>query len=157
VEGDSQMAPFEAARGTTFASPEVAAERITTFLRAVYAWMCAGLVITAVTAMAVASSESIVLAIATDRLLFWGLIIAQFGLVMVLAGKVHTLAQSTASALFVVYSMLTGVTLSFVLLVYTGDSIATTFFVAGSMFGALALYGTVTSRSLEGWGQFLFM
>lgn len=151
------MAPFEAARETTFASPEAAAERITAFLRSVYAWMCAGLAITAVTAMAVAASDSVVRTIAGNRLLFWGIIIAQLGIVMVLSGKVHTLARSTASALFIAYSTLTGVTLSFVLLVFTSESIATTFFVTAGMFGALALYGTVTSRSLEGWGQFLFM
>src|SRR5580765_839712 len=109
------MPPFEAIRETTFGSPEAAAERITAFLRSVYGWMCAGLVITAATAMAVASSESAVVAIAGNRLLFWGIVIAQLGLVMVLSGKVHTLARSTAAALFVAYSALTGVTLSVVL------------------------------------------
>ncbi len=59
--------------------------------------------------------------------------------------------------LFVVYSALNGVTLSFVLLVYTGESIATTFFVTAGMFGAMAVYGSTTQRSLAGVGQFFFM
>jgi FtsH-binding integral membrane protein len=151
------MTPYEAARTTTFASPEAAAERVSSFLRSVYAWMCAGLAITAGTAVVVASSPAIVTAIAESRLLFWAIVIAQLGIVFVLSGRVQTLASSTASALFIAYSALTGVTLSFVLLVFTGESIATTFLVTAGMFGALAAYGTFTRRSLAGWGQFLFM
>jgi FtsH-binding integral membrane protein len=151
------MAQYEVARERTFASPEAAAERVTGFLRSVYGWMAAGLAITAVSAGLIASSPELALAIAQNRLLFWGLVIAQLGIVFVLSGRVHTLAASTASALFIVYSTLTGVTLSFILFVYTGESIATTFVVTAGMFGALALYGTFTSRSLAGWGQFLFM
>ena len=151
------MTPFEATRDTTFASPEAAAERITSFLRSVYAWMCAGLVVTAVTATFVASSQTMVETIQGNRLVFWAIIIAQFGLVIALSAKVQTLSRSVASGMFVAYSALTGVTLSFVLLVFTGESIATTFLITAGMFGALALYGTVTSRSLDGWAQFLFM
>src|SRR5687768_11386277 len=150
------MAQYEVARETTFASPE-ASERVTAFLRSVYAWMAGGLAITAVTASLVASSPSISQAIVQNRLLFWGIVIAQFGIVLLLSARVQTLAASTASALFIAYSALTGVTFSIILLVYTGESIAMTFVVTAGMFGALALYGTFTKRSLAGWGQFLFM
>ena len=151
------MQPYEVARGQTLASPEAAAERISAFLRSVYAWMCGGLAITAVTASVVAASPAIVGAIAGNRVLFWAIVIAQLGLVMVLSGRVQSLAASTASMLFIAYSALTGVTLSFVLLVFTQESIATTFLVTAGMFGALAAYGTFTSKSLAGWSQFLFM
>ena len=140
-----------------FTSPVAAAERIGTFLRAVYGWMCGGLAITALTASFVAASPSLVAAIATNRLLFWGLVIAQLGIVLLLSAQVQRLAASTASLLFIAYSALTGVTLSFVLLAFTGESVATTFLVTAGMFGGLALYGTVTQRSLAGFGQFLFM
>jgi FtsH-binding integral membrane protein len=151
------MTPYEAARERTFTSPEAAAERVTAFLRSVYGWMAAGLAITAATAMFVATSPTLATTIFENRILFWALIIAQLGIVFVLSGRVHTLASSTASALFITYSALTGVTLSFILLVFTGESIATTFVVTAGMFGALAAYGTFTRRSLAGWGQFLFM
>jgi FtsH-binding integral membrane protein len=152
------MPPYDTTRpATTFATPELAGERVSGFLRSVYAWMFAGLVITAVTASVVASTPAIVLTIAGSRPLFWAIVIAQLGIVWVLSGRVQTLASSTASMLFIAYSALTGLTLSFVLLVFTGESIATTFVVTAGMFGALALYGTVTTRSLAGWGQFLFM
>jgi len=71
--------------------------------------------------------------------------------------RVGSLAPGTAAALFLGYSALTGVTMAFVLLIYTGESVATTFFITAGMFGATALYGTTTQRSLAGVGQFMFM
>jgi FtsH-binding integral membrane protein len=131
--------------------------RVGTFLRAVYGWMCGGLAITALTASLVASSPAVVTAIASNRLLFWALVIAQLGVVFVLSARVQQLAASTAALLFVAYSALTGVTMSLVLLAYTGESVASTFVVTAGMFGGLAAYGTMTRRSLAGMGQFLFM
>ena len=133
------------------------AERVSEFLRAVYGWMCAGLAITACSAWFIAGSPSLVRAIATNRLLFWLLMGAQLGIVIALSARVEKMAASTASLLFVVYSALTGVTISFVLLAYTGESVTTTFLVTAGMFGSLAAYGTMTRRSLAGFGQFLFM
>ena len=118
---------------------------------------CGGLAITAATAWLVANSPTVAEAIFTNRLIFWAIIIAQFGIVLTLSARVHTLASSTASALFVAYSAITGVTLSFVLLLYTGESVASTFIVTAGMFGSLALYGTMTRRNLSGFGQFMFM
>src|SRR5262249_49516973 len=74
-----------------------------------------------------------------------------------LSARVERMAASTASLLFILYAGLTGITLSFVLLAYTGESVATTFVITAGMFGAMAAYGTFTSRSLAGFGQFLFM
>jgi FtsH-binding integral membrane protein len=151
------MARFDSTPESAFSRPYAADERVTTFLRSVYGWMCAGLAITALVAFFVASSPQIVYTIAGNRGLLWGLMLAQLGLVVWLSARVQTMAPATASLLFVVYSALTGVTMSFVLLAYTGQSVANTFLVTSGTFGALALYGTTTSRSLAGWGQFLFM
>jgi hypothetical protein len=119
--------------------------------------MATGLGVTAITSWIVASSPPLVYAIATNRLLFWAVIIAQLGIVVMLSARVARLAPAMAAILFLVYAALTGLTLSVVLLAYTGQSIATTFVVTAGMFGAMALYGTTTSRSLMGLGQFLFM
>jgi uncharacterized protein len=151
------MAQYEVSPDRPFSASLPAEERITAFLRSVYGWMCGGLAITALTASAIASSPSFVYAVATNRLLFWALMIAQLGIVFVLSARVDRLAPTTAGLLFGVYSALTGVTISFVLLAYTGESVATTFLVAAGMFGAMAAYGTTTRRSLAGFGQFLFM
>jgi FtsH-binding integral membrane protein len=123
----------------------------------VYGWMAGGLAVTAATAWLVAGSPALVTAIASNRLLFWGLVIAELGIVFYLSARVDRLAASTASLLFVGYSALTGITISFVLLAFTGESVATTFVVTAGMFAALAAYGTTTRRSLAGLGQFLFM
>ena len=136
---------------------DVPAERVTSFLRKVYGWMFIGLAITAVVAFAVASSPTLLRYVLSNPILFIGLIVAELGLVFYLSAKAETLAPSTAMTLFVIYSALNGVTLSFVLLVYTGESIATTFFVTAGMFGAVAVYGSTTTRSLAGAGQFFFM
>src|SRR5579862_4485882 len=126
---EPDMTPFETTPDTPFSAAISVDERVTTFLRAVYGWMCGGLAITALTASFIASSPAIVMAVATNRILFWGLMIAQLGIVFVLSARVQQLAVSTAALLFISYSALTGVTLSFVLLAFTGQSVATTFVV----------------------------
>ena len=144
-------------RTSAFGTSTATAERVTAFLRTVYGWMCAGLAITAVVAFSIASSPALIQAVVMNRLLFIGLFVGQIALVFYLSARVDRLAPGTAALLFVVYSALTGVTLSVLVLAYTGASIATTFVVTAGMFGALALYGSTTTRSLAGVGQFLFM
>jgi uncharacterized protein len=151
------MAFSELSSDSRFPAALPVAERVNAFLRAVYGWMCVGLTITAATAWFIAGSPVVVRAIATNRLLFWLLMGAQLGIVIALSARVDRMAASTASLLFAVYSALTGVTMSFVLMAYTGESVANTFVVTAGMFGGLAAYGTVTRRSLAGWGSFLFM
>ncbi len=134
-----------------------AAERASDFLRTVYGWMFAGLAVTAAVAHGVAGSPAAVQAIASNHLLFVGALVVEFGLVFYLSARVQTLTPTAASVLFVLYSALNGVTLSVVLLAYTGASVATAFVVAAGMFGALAVFGTTTKRSLAGAGQFFYM
>lgn len=138
------------------AAGAASAEKVTAFLRKVYGWMAVGLGITAAVAAGMASSNA-VMAIASNRLLFWGLWIAPFALAIFLQARVEKLKPTTAALLFALYSAAIGAWLSPILLIYTGASIANTFVVTAGAFGALALYGTVTKRSLAGWGQFLFM
>ena len=133
------------------------AERVSAFLAKVYGWMFIGLGITAAMAYFVASSPALTGALAANRLIFFALVVVELGLVFFLSARVHSLEPGTAAGLFVAYAALNGVTLSLILLVYTGTSIATTFVVTGAMFGALAVFGTTTRRSLAGVGQFFMM
>ena len=87
------------------------------FLRGVYNWMTLGLGLTAVVAYTVASTPAIAQAIFANPIIFWGLIIAQFGLVLAISGGVHRMSAGTATGLFLLYSALTGATLSSILLV----------------------------------------
>jgi uncharacterized protein len=134
-----------------------AAEQVTAFLRKVYGWMFVGLGITAVVAYMVLSSPALLRTIASNQILFLVLVLAQLGLVFYLSARAPSLAPNTAAGLFVLYSALTGVTLSLILLMYTGASIATTFMITAGMFGAMALFGSTTKRSLAGVGQFMVM
>jgi hypothetical protein len=152
------MDRFEMTPRAAFETPlAIGADRVTAFLRKVYGWMFAGLGITAATAFAVAGSPTLLRAIVGNWLVFIGLLVGQVALVIALSARVDRMAPRTAAVLFVVYSALIGAMISVVLVAFTGASIGTTFVVAAGMFGALALYGTTTKRSLAGIGQFFIM
>jgi uncharacterized protein len=152
--GQSTTQPAQEA---PFVSADIRDERVGAFLSKVYGWMFVGLLITAVTAFAIASSPALVEAVIVNRMVFWVIVIAQLGLVFYLSARVNRIAPATAAGLFLLYSALVGVTSSVVLLVFTGASIASTFIITAGMFGATALFGTVTRRSLAGLGHFMFM
>jgi FtsH-binding integral membrane protein len=126
-------------------------------VRQVYAWMGAGLAITACMALITLSSPLILKAIIGNRLVFFGLMIGELALVFTLSGAINRLSASAATLIFIAYSALNGVTLSVVALAYTANSIASTFVVTAGMFGAMSVYGYMTRRDLTSWGSFLFM
>jgi uncharacterized protein len=126
-------------------------------VRQVYAWMGVGLAITAFMALVTLSSPLLFNAIAGNRLVFFGMMIGELALVFTLSGAISRLSASVATLLFVAYSALNGVTLSVVALVYTANSIASTFVITAGMFGAMSIYGYMTRRDLTSWGSFLFM
>ena len=126
------------------------------FMVRVYNWMTAGLVVTAGVAYSVATSPTLVQAIANPWILF-PLIIAQLGLVFWLASRVMQMSAAQATGVFMLYSALTGVTLSFVFLAYTAASLTSTFLVTAGTFGAMSFYGYTTKRDLTAMGSFLFM
>ncbi len=125
--------------------------------RSVYVWMTLALAITGFVALYVAKSYTLLNAMAENSFLFWGLLIAEVGLVMYLSARIHRISFSTATILFIVYSVLNGVTMSILFMVYTMSSIATTFFVTAGTFGATALYGYVTKKDLTRIGNLCIM
>ena len=131
--------------------------RVTAFLSKVYGWMFVGLLLTAGTAVAVASSPTLIETLIVNRVLFWIMVLAQLGLVLYLSVRVEKMAPATAAGLFLLYSALVGVTSSTIFLIYTGASIVSAFVMAAGMFGAMAVFGSFTKRSLAGVGQFMFM
>lgn len=129
----------------------------TYFLAKVFNWMAIGLGLTGLTAFLVANTEAARQVIFGNPIIFYGMIFGELGLVFYLSARVQKISAQAATSLFVVYSILNGATLSAVLLMYTGTSVASAFFVAGGMFAAMAIYGTVTKKDLSGMGSFLFM
>lgn len=137
----------------TIAQARQAASSI--FLAKVFNWMAMGLGLTGLIAFFTASS-GLARAIVGSPL-FFILIIAELGMVFYLSARISKIQATTASALFVGYSVLNGLTLSAVFLAYTSSSIAGTFLITAGMFGAMAIYGLATKRDLSGLGSFLFM
>ena len=131
--------------------------RQNTLVRQVYAWMAAGLAVTAFMALVTLSSPAIFNAVVGNKLVFYGLMIGELALVFTLSGAIHKLSTTAAMLIFVAYSALNGITLSVVALVYTANSITSTFVITGGMFGAMSIYGYMTKRDLTSWGSFLFM
>jgi uncharacterized protein len=127
------------------------------FMVKVYGWMCLALFMTGAMAMYTASSEALVELVFGSRFTFIGLIILQFVAVGSLAGAVHRMSASTATLIFVGYSLLNGLTLAGIFFVYTSESIASTFFITGGTFGVMSLYGYTTKSDLSKWGNLLFM
>lgn len=126
-------------------------------MRNVYLWMTLGLAMTGLTAAYMASNLGWMQTLEENSILFYGLIIAELGLVWYLSARVMNLSFATVGILFAVYAILNGVTFSFILLVYTAESIATTFFVTAGTFAAMALVGFFIKRDLSAIGRFLFM
>lgn len=128
-----------------------------TLIRQVYAWMGLGLALTALMALATISSPGLLRAIVGNKLIFYGLMIGELGLVALLSGAINRLSGTAATLLFLAYSALNGMTLSIIFLVYTADSISSTFLISAGMFGAMSAFGYLTKRDLTSWGSFLFM
>jgi len=142
---------------SSFVAADVRDVRVTAFLSKVYGWMFLGLLLTAGTAVVVASSPALIETLILNRILFWILLIAQLGVVFYLSARVNKVSPVTAAVLFMLYSGMVGITSSVIFLIYTGASIVSAFVVTGGMFGAMAVFGSLTKRSLAGVGQFMFM
>ena len=126
-------------------------------MRKVYVWMTLALVLTGATAYGVATSPGLLMALATNKVLFFGLVIAEFALVFGVSGAINRLSLTTATLMFVAYSVINGALLSFIFLAYTMSSITSVFFITAGTFGAMSVYGYFTSRDLSRIGSFLFM
>jgi FtsH-binding integral membrane protein len=127
-----------------------------TLLRSVYLWMTLALIITGFVAMYVAKSYMANMMI-QNSMMFWGVLIAEVALVWYLSARIYKMSFTTATILFIVYSILNGVTLSILLLVYTASSIATTFFVTAGTFGTMAIFGYITKKDLTRIGSLCIM
>ena len=126
-------------------------------MRKVYTWMALALAITGFTAYYVASSPAILSLIFGNQLVFWGLIIAEFALVIGVTAAINRLSLTTATLMFVLYSVINGVTLSSIFMVYTLSSITSVFFITAGTFAAMAAFGYFTKTDLSSMGKILLM
>ncbi len=132
-------------------------EVVGAFMRGVYNWMAAGLGLTAVAAYLTSSSQTLMQFVFGQPFVLILLIVAELGLVISISAGIGKMRAQTATLLFVIYSLLNGVTLSSILVVFTGASIFSTFVVCAGMFIGMSIYGMSTKKDLTSWGSFLFM
>jgi FtsH-binding integral membrane protein len=131
-------------------------ETLNAFMRGVYLWMSAGLAVTALLAYFTITAFSL-LELAQHRYVLFGLMIAQLILVFAISAAINRMSAFVATALFLLYSALNGVTIAPLLLIYTRESVFQAFLTAAGMFGAMSVYGMVTKRDLTGMGSFMMM
>ena len=130
------------------------------FMTGVFSWMAVALAISAFTAFLFASSPSLMGMLVGANgmtILGWIVMLAPIGFVLLMSVKFNTMSASTLAVLFGVYAVLMGASLSFIFLIYTLGSIATTFFIATGMFGLMAVVGYTTKTDLTKFGSLMMM
>ena len=140
-----------------YSIPSQSATMVGSLMKSVYMWMTLALGITGVVALYVAQSADLLYAIFSNSILFWGLLIAEFVVVMLISARLHKMSFTTALMLFMLYSVINGLTLSVIFALYTKASVASTFFVTAGTFGVMSLIGYFTKKDLSKLGGILFM
>lgn len=130
---------------------------VSRYMSKVYMWMTVGILLTASVAGSVASSPDIFYAIAGNKILFYGLMIAEIGIVIWLSAGINKMTSTMATGMFLLYAALNGATLSILSLVYTSESIQSAFFTTAFAFGGLSAFGYVTKKDLGPVGNFCTM
>jgi FtsH-binding integral membrane protein len=141
------------------AATKVAArdEGLRAYMLKVYNYMTLGLGLTGVVSYLVGTNPTLMNFIFQTPILPWIVMLAPLGLVLFLSFRIQTMSASAAQTTFWIYAALMGLSVSFIFIAYTGESIARTFFVTAGTFGAMSLYGYTTRRDLTGFGSFLIM
>ncbi|MBN2809695.1 MAG: Bax inhibitor-1/YccA family protein [Deltaproteobacteria bacterium] len=127
------------------------------FIYSVYNWMAVGLALTGFVAYFVANSQTMMGLILGNKLVFYGLIFGELGLVFTLAARIERLQRNTAVALYILYAVLNGATLSTIFMLYARSTITSTFFICSGTFIVCSAYGMLTKRDLTSMGSFMFM
>lgn len=122
-----------------------------------FTWMFCGLMVTAISAIYVASNQALITALYANSVLFYGLLIAELALVFFLSIRITVLSFGNALIAYLAYSILNGITLSAIFLIYASSSIASVFFISALIFGVMAIYGYTTKQDLTRIGNLALM
>ncbi len=127
------------------------------FMAGVYKWMTIGILLTAIVAYYVGHTPSLYMTILQNKILFYGLMIAQVGAVIYLSARINKMSGTQATVIFLLYSLLSGLSLSVIFIVYTQSSIESAFLTTAFAFGGLSAFGYFTKRDLGPIGTFCTM
>ena len=133
------------------------AEASQRFMVRVYGWMCFALALTGFVSLFMVKSDMMSSLVTAHAGVFVFLLIAEVVLVLVLSAAIEKLSPVVCTLIFIAYSILNGITLAPLFLIYTESSIASTFFICSGTFAAMSLYGYYTKSDLTKWGKILTM
>lgn len=150
------MLDYNTTQSTIGARGAAIDEGLRTHMNKVYGLMSVGLAVTGIVAYLIGSNPALIATIFGTPLK-WVAMFAPLVVVMVFSATIHKMSESTAQAVFYGYAALMGLSISFIFAVYTGVSVAQTFFVTAIAFSSLSIYGYTTKRSLSAMGGFLLM
>jgi FtsH-binding integral membrane protein len=139
----------------SFGASQAALSSEALYFQRIYLWMCAGLSLTAGTAYVLSSSMAWTRFLIGNQWIFYVAVFGTLGLVFFLGARLHSLSPPAARNLFLAYAALNGVTFSVLALVYPPTAFVKAFICTAGIYGAMAVYGMVTKRSLQAWGSFL--
>lgn len=130
--------------------------RVSTVMKGVYLRMTFGLIVTALVSM-LAATQGFMQIMMTHSIVYWGLFIAEIAIVLILASRLTKMSSAAAAGLFYLFAIINGLALTPILFIYTGASIAKTFFICAGTFGAMSIYGYTTKSDLSRIGSLLYM
>jgi FtsH-binding integral membrane protein len=136
--------------------PDAMAVRERSLIKNIYLWMTAGLALTGVVSLWMVSNPARVVSMLQSGI-FWALILGEFALVFFLSARIMSMSPQAATLSFAAYSILNGITLSGLFLVYTRASLTSTFFITSATFAGMSLYAATTKKDLSGYGHYLIM
>ena len=157
IASEVNMTQFNPQPAWISASTVETGERVRSFIKSVYAWMFGGLLLTAFASAWVVFSPAMQQLIFGNRILVWVLFGAEMLLVLGITAGIQRISPAAAASMFLVFSLLNGLSLSVIFFVYTQTSIVNAFLTAAGTFGAMSIYGMVTKRDLSRMGAFLMM
>jgi len=131
--------------------------RVNTFIRSTYNWMAIGLAATGLTSYVVSESPAVMQAVYGNPIMPWVLFIGLIVMCGFISARIQRMQASTATGLYVGLTVLYGICIAPIFMIYTRASIASTFFICAATFGAASVYGMITKKDLTGMGQFLMM
>lgn len=123
----------------------------------VFGWQTLGLAVSGLVAFFVATTPALFNALVMNKIVFYGLVFGQLGLVMALGFMINKMSYKATVFAYLGYAGMVGITLSVIFMIYTMSSIASCFGIAAGMFGVMAVYGYVTKADLSGFGSIMFM
>jgi FtsH-binding integral membrane protein len=132
-------------------------QSIPAYLTKVYNWMAIALLVTGLVAYFTAGSEMLINAIVGNKILFYGLLIGEIALVGYISARINKISSYNATLLFLLYAVLNGLTFAVIFLVFTSESISSTFLITAGTFGAMSLYGYFTKSDLTKIGSLAIM